>query len=205
MPSSEPAALGSDGPTAHTRNHSGIDWDGIIYSFRRGGLSNPYKALWSFIVYSCGVDSWSFTRPKWISDKCKDCSDGIPDWTPNKLRRLSLLIEEHHHHQHVWTSRTCSLLKIPLQPHILHYVKVKNSSPTAGLPSQDFMMYTVRSITRVSGGSLYFLWLVGLKSFPFFFHQLGSLLEDASVCSCISWLRFPFSPPLSFYFNAGQV
>lgn len=144
-----------------------------------------------------------------IPDKCKDCGDGSSTWTPNKLWRLSLLIEEHHHHQHVWTSRTCSLLKISLQPHILHYVKVKNSSPTAGLTSQDFMVYTVHSITRVSGGGvgggLYYLWLVGLKSFPFFFHQLGSLLEDASVCSCISWLRFPFSPPLSFYFNAGRV
>lgn len=44
MPSSEPAGLGSDGPTAHTRNHSGRDWDGIIYSFRgKGGYQIPTK------------------------------------------------------------------------------------------------------------------------------------------------------------------
>lgn len=143
----------------------------------------PQIVLRSFaIVYSAGVNSRIFT----------------------KLWRLFLLIEEHHHHQHVWTSRTCSLL---------------NPAPAAHFTlcqSQEFLTYSRINEPRLYdvhgaqhyegvGGSLYYLWLVGLKSFPFFFHQLGSLLEDASVCSCISWLRFPFSPPLSFYFNAGRV
>lgn len=91
----------------------------------------------------------------------RPCGDGIPDGTPNKLGPLSLLVQEHHHHEHVLTSLTCLFRKVPLQPHTLHHVKVKNSSPTAELTSQDFMMYTVRSITRVSGETGPLLPLIG--------------------------------------------
>lgn len=85
------AALGSDGPTAHTRNHSGMDRDGIIYSFRgKGGVSNPYKALWSFFWKSFQIkqqhilywQSYSSIEPKVLCYitvyTSPDCSEELP-------------------------------------------------------------------------------------------------------------------------------
>lgn len=84
-------------------------------------------------------------------------------------------------------------------------VKVEKSELTAELTNQGFIMYTASTIKLEQGcqgrTSLYYLWLVRLKLFPFL-HQLSSVVEDPSVCGYSAWLWNIFYPPIFFYFNA---
>lgn len=79
------------------------------------------------------------------------------------------------------------------------------SQPTAEFTNRGVCdvhgKYYYRGVGERGGTSLHYLWLVRLKLFPFP-HQLGSLVEDPSVCGYSAWLRNAFYPLLFFYYDA---
>lgn len=83
-------------------------------------------------------------------------------------------------------------------------VKVEKSQLTAELTNHGFIAYTASTIWLEQGcqgrTSLYYLWLVRLKWFPFL-HQLSSVVKDPSVCGYSAWLWNIFYPLPFFYFN----